>query len=67
MLGTLLLMNDTIGLAVRATISMALHWAMMFRCSLSGTRHSVDFGCRFVLLFRVGTRLLSQMCDTDGV
>ena len=30
-LGTPLLMNDTIGMAaVCATISMALHWAMMF-------------------------------------
>ena len=57
MLGTLLLMNDTIDFAVVATASMALHRAMMFRGSLFETWHSVDFGSEFGL-FRVDTRLL---------
>ena len=57
MFGTLLVMNETIDFAVVATASMALHWAMIFRGSLSETRHSVNLGIELGL-FRVDTRLL---------
>ena len=50
MMFTLLLMNHTIGMAISAAVPMALHRTMMFRGSLLDTWHSVDSGCRIMIV-----------------
>lgn len=50
MIFTLPLMNDTIGMTIFAAVPMALHRTMMFRGSLFYTWHSVDSGCRVMVV-----------------